>query len=79
MQGNLDVVNRALDLGDLTVVDQAAAQTGLQKARALVLTIEQQREQERLLLNQSVGFPPNQSIVLQRDIDLLVPDASTDC
>ena len=69
LQGNLDVVNRALDLGDLTVVDQAAAQTGLQKARALVLTIEQQREQERLLLNQSVGFPPNQSIVLQRDIE----------
>ncbi len=27
LQGNLDVVNRALDLGDLTVVDQAAAQT----------------------------------------------------
>jgi len=68
LQGNLDVVNRALDLGDLTVVDQAAAQTGLQKARALVLTIEQQREQERLLLNQSVGFSPNQSIVLQQNI-----------
>jgi outer membrane protein TolC len=68
LQGNLDVVKQALDLGDLTVVDLAAAQTALQKARALVLTIEQQREQERLLLNQSVGFPPDQSLALQRDI-----------
>ncbi len=68
LQGNLDVVKQALDLGDLTVVDLAAAQTALQKARALVLTIEQQHENERLLLNQSVGFPPNQPIALQRDI-----------
>jgi outer membrane protein TolC len=68
LQGNLDVVKQALDLGDLTVVDLAAAQTALQKAHALVLTIDQQREQQRLLLNQSVGFPPNQPIALQRDI-----------
>jgi cobalt-zinc-cadmium efflux system outer membrane protein len=68
LEENLDVVKRALDLGDLTVVDLAAAETALQRARALVLTIEQQRENERLLLNQSVGFPPDQRIALQRDL-----------
>jgi outer membrane protein TolC len=69
LQQNLDAVKRAFDLGDLTVVDLAAAQTALQKAEALVLTIDKQHEQERLLLNQSVGFPADQLIALQRDIE----------
>jgi outer membrane protein TolC len=69
LKENVDVVKRALDMGDLTVVDMAAAQTALQRARALVLTIEQQYENERLLLNQSVGFPPHQSIALERGIE----------
>jgi outer membrane protein TolC len=69
LQQNLDVVKRALDLGDLTVVDLAAAQTALEKARALALTIDQQREQERLLLNQSVGFPSDALVVLEKDIE----------
>ncbi len=75
LEDNLKVVKRALDLGDLTVVDMAAAQTALQRARALVLVIEQQREQERLLLNQSVGFPPDQRIALQRDIEPPSPES----
>ncbi len=69
LEENLNVVKQALNLGDLTVVDLAAAETALQKARALALTIEQQHEQERLLLNQSVGFPPNRSIALQGHIE----------
>ena len=68
LQENLDIVKRALDMGDLTVVDLAAAQTALQRARALVLVLEQQHEDERLLLNQSVGFPPEEPIILQRDV-----------
>ncbi len=68
LEENLSVVKRALDMGDLTIIDYSAAETALQRARALALALEQQREDERLLLNQSVGFPPDQRLVLQRDI-----------
>lgn len=69
LRSNLETIQRAYDFGDVTAVDLVAAQTALQKVRASVLTIAQQYEQERLLLNQSVGFPPLQDIPLRRDID----------
>ena len=60
LQENVDTVKRALDLGYVTMVEMAAAQASLQKVHTQVLAIEQQQEQERLALNQALGFPPQQ-------------------
>ncbi len=69
LRNNLETVQKAYDFGDVTAADLVAAQAALQKVRASVLTIAQQSEQERLLLNQSLGFPPLQNIPQRRDID----------
>src|SRR5882724_11387013 len=58
LQENLAVVRRALNLGVVTIIDLAAAEAALNKIHATLLTLEQQREQERLNLNQLLGFPP---------------------
>ena len=48
LQDNVATVKRALDLGYVTIINLAAAQASRQKVHLQVLTIEQQREQERL-------------------------------
>jgi outer membrane protein TolC len=67
LQENLITTQTAFDSGDVTEVDLAAAQTAFDKARNTVLTSRQQYEQERLSLNQSIGFPPEETIPLQSD------------
>jgi outer membrane protein, heavy metal efflux system len=63
LRQNLDVVRRALDRGFVTTIEVAAAEAALNKTRADVLMKKQQREQERLTLNELLGFPPE--IILQ--------------
>ena len=69
LKENLDRVRRATELGYLTRIDLAAADAALQKMHITVLTTEQQREEERLALNQSLGFPDEQSVPLEQQIE----------
>jgi len=69
LQDNVATVKRALDLGYVTIINLAAAQASLQKAHLQVLTIEQQREQERLALNQALGLPPEQRLALSAHLE----------
>jgi cobalt-zinc-cadmium efflux system outer membrane protein len=73
LSDNLDLVRRAVDLRDMTLVDLAAARAALRNAHDRVLLIEQRREQERLILNQSLGLPPERRVVLQKNIELPSP------
>jgi outer membrane protein TolC len=73
LQDNLATVKRALDLGYVTIINLAAAQASLQKVHLQVLTIEQQREQERLALNQALGLPPEQRLTLSAHLEPLSP------
>ena len=68
LRENLGRVKRGADLGLVTVVDLAAAEAAVQKMHTTVLITEQQREHERLALNESLGFPGNQLIPLEPDI-----------
>ena len=65
LRQNLDVVRRALDRGFVTTIEVAAAEAALNKTRADVLMKKQQREQERLTLNELLGFPPEVILRLQ--------------
>ena len=69
LQENLDRVKRAAELGYLTRIDLAAADAALQKMHTSVLTTEQQREEERLALNQSLGFADEQPVTLEQNIE----------
>jgi outer membrane protein TolC len=73
LRENLDLVKRAAELGFVTMVDLAAAQAALQKIHASVLTTEQQREQERLALNQSLGLPAGEILPLGKKIEPFFP------
>jgi cobalt-zinc-cadmium efflux system outer membrane protein len=68
LEENLTLVQQAVVLGAKTARELAAAETALQQARFTVLTLEQQREQERLVLNQALGLPPDHDVPLQTDI-----------
>ncbi len=68
LRENLKTIQEAFDYGDVTEIDLAAAQTALQKVHASELVLQQQYEQERLALNQSLGFPPEQVIPLRAGI-----------
>jgi outer membrane protein, heavy metal efflux system len=67
---NLGRVKRGAELGLVTVVDLAAAEAAVQRMHATVLTTEQQREHERLTLNESLGFPGDDLIPLEQNIAL---------
>ncbi|HUK91388.1 MAG TPA: TolC family protein, partial [Blastocatellia bacterium] len=69
LRENLDRVRRAESLGQMTRVDLAAADAAMQKIHTAVLTTEQQREEERLALNQSLGFADDQQIPLEHGIE----------
>lgn len=69
LEENLEVVRRAASLGLVTVVDLTAAEAALQKMQVSVLTMEQQREQERVALNQLLGFPAEKILALQAKIN----------
>ena len=49
----------------MTTIEVAAAEAALNKTRADVLMKKQQREQERLTLNELLGFPPEVILQLQ--------------
>ena len=67
LQENLATMQKAFDSGDVTEVDRTAAQAALDKAHDTVLVARQQYEQERLSLNQSIGFPPDMKVSLRAE------------
>ena len=66
---NLDRVRRAVNLGAATRIELAAAEAALQKMHATVLITEQQRDEERLALNQALGFPAGQRFPIEEHVE----------
>lgn len=70
LQENYDTIKQAFGLGDKTVIDFSAAQASLERAHLSVLGIEQNLEQERFALLQSIGFEPGRPVRLRQEIEL---------
>ncbi len=70
LKENLASVKQAVRLRDMTILDLAAAQASLEKVHLSVLGIEQNLAQERIALNDTIGFPPDHQVSLQQDIIL---------
>jgi len=69
---NFRAVQKAVELGGKTIVEQAAAETALLEAHLTVLGLKQETEKERLELNKTLGVPPAVQIPLQKGITLPV-------
>ncbi len=66
----LKAIKKSVASGEKTDIDLADAEVALQQTHTSVLTREKEREQERLILNKTLGIPPDQIVPLQRDIPL---------
>ncbi len=75
LRQNLDVVKKAVDLGDLTIINLSASRASLEKVHLSVLDIEQNLEQEHLALNRSIGFAPDYAVRLREGIELPSPES----
>jgi len=66
---SLDVIRKAVEKHQKTVVDQAAVQTSAQDARAAALAAQKDLTHQRLTLNRAMGFAPEREIRM-RDVEL---------
>jgi cobalt-zinc-cadmium efflux system outer membrane protein len=64
LEGNRKLVGKAVDAGQLTELDLAAARTALHEARATRLELERMARDERLSLNRALGLPPEANVKL---------------
>ena len=65
LQGYVGDSKSAVDRGDVTITDFAAAQTAARDARLRVAGIDRQVAQQRITLNATLGLPPEADIILQ--------------
>ena len=70
LEKNLEAMRKAVDMGDMTVIDLEAVDATLRRTHAAVLDIEQKLEQERLGLNRVLGFPPSSKLLLEKEMIL---------
>ena len=67
---NLDRVRQAADSGFMTDQDLAAAEAASFQARSTFLDLKKQAGNQKIRLNQALGFPPELEVPLQEDSDL---------
>ncbi len=67
---NLTAVTQAVDRGDKTIIDLAAAEAAFQQARLTRLALEQEQQKQRLALNEVLGLPAEVPVYLQPNIVL---------
>lgn len=58
LRESVNLLSKAAEAHEKTVLDLAAAESASRAARAAVLDIEKQLEVERIALNRAMGFPP---------------------
>jgi outer membrane protein TolC len=70
LEKNLEAVRKAVEMGDMTVMDLNAVDAAFRKMQTVLLAVEQKLQQERLALNRVIGFPPDSVIRPATDIRL---------
>ncbi|MEZ5363867.1 MAG: TolC family protein [Bryobacterales bacterium] len=69
LQENLDLVKKAVDIGEMTIVDLDAARSSLRAIELSLVDLQQRRAQEWVQLKQALGLPQDDEVVLQSGID----------
>lgn len=68
--GNAELLKKAVAAHETTILDSAAAEASANDATAILLALEQEKEQRRLALNRAIGYPPGARLRLQDDVSL---------
>jgi outer membrane protein, heavy metal efflux system len=69
-QQTVDTLQAAVDRHEKSVLDLAAAQANQEDALATVLTLEQERDRQRLELKKAVGVLPETKLLIEQDLTL---------
>ncbi len=69
-QQTVDTLQAAVDRHEKSVLDLAAAQASREDARATVLTLEQERDRQRLELKRAVGVLPETELPIEQGVAL---------
>ena len=64
---NRAAMRTAVDQGQKTAVDLAASESAFRQMEQTISDVKQQREQERLALNQTLGLPPGTLIAIEEE------------
>jgi outer membrane protein TolC len=64
------LIRSAVERGQKTIVDLAAAQAASDDARATVLALEREITHQRAALNRALGFPADRDVPVQADVRL---------
>jgi len=67
-QQTVDTLQAAVDRHEKSVLDLAAAQASREDARATVLTLEQERDRQRLELKKAVGVLPETELPIEQSV-----------
>jgi len=68
LRDNLATVAQAVERGDKTVIDRAAAEAAFQQARLTRLALEQEQHKQQLALHEVLGFPAETPLAVQPGI-----------
>ena len=68
LRQNLKAIEKAVDEGNMTIVDLDAVASTVRRAHSTALEVGRKLKQERLRLNFVLGFPPSSSIPLRKNI-----------
>lgn len=68
LHDNLTAVTQAVERGDKTIIDRAAAEAAFQQARLSRLALEQEQQKQRLALHEALGLPAEAALSLQSNI-----------
>lgn len=66
---NVEAIRKAVEFRDMTVIDLSAAESALNVVQLSLLSIEQQLEEERIALNELLGFAPEKMVPIQKEIE----------
>jgi len=69
-QQTVDTLQAAVDRHEKSVLDLAAAQASREDARATVLTLEQERDRQRIELKKAVGVLPETELPIEQGVAL---------
>lgn len=70
LRENFEAIKKAVDLGEMTIIDLSAAQASLEKVHLSVLGIEQNLKQERFALLNAIGFEAGRPVHLRQSIEI---------
>ena len=63
-------LEKGVELGNQTIIQLSAAKSTLDTIRLSLFDLEQKREMERLMLNETLGIPPDQYLPISKKIEI---------